>query len=177
MEELAYLQCGILLLDVGNAGDNGFQVIEAVTRAKPSCPIIAMTEAADTRVVVEALRRGAIDFITKPIGASALHEAVASAGAILEQRRQHFEQVESDRIALGRLTARERDVLCGMADGKISKKIAWDLSLSVRTVETYRSALIEKLGVETAGAAITVIVRYETALLAHGLHGSAARSG
>lgn len=175
IDELPHLECGIVLIDVQNAGSNGFDVIESVARTRLACPIIAMTEAADTRVAVEALKRGAIDFLCKPIGASELREAVASAGAILEQRRELFEQLESDRTALERLTAREREVLRAIAKGKTSKMIADEMGISVRTVEAYRAALIEKLAVPTAAAAIALAVRYETAVLAHGSRISVAR--
>ena len=175
IEELPHLGCGIVLIDVQNAGNDGFDVIETVARTRLACPVIAMTEAADTRVAVEALKRGAIDFLAKPIGASELHEAVAVARRILEQRRELSDRLEREGSALARLTAREREVLAGMAEGKTSKMIASEHALSARTVEAYRSGLIEKLGVPTAAAAIAVVVRHETALLTQGSRISAAQ--
>jgi FixJ family two-component response regulator len=175
IEELPHLECGIVVIDVQNAGNDGFDVIESVARTRLACPIIAMTVAADTRVAVEALKRGAIDFLAKPIGASELHEAVAAARRLLAQRRDLSERLDRDASALARLTAREREVLAAMAEGKTSKMIASEHGISVRTVEAYRSGLLDKLGVPTAAAAIAVMVRYETALLAHGSRISAAQ--
>ena len=167
VEELPHLQCGIVLIDVHNAGSNGFDVIAAVARTMLACPIIAMTEAADTQIAVESLKRGAVDFLVKPILPNELHEAVAIAERLMDQRRALFEQAERDREALERLSPRERQILNLLSQGKTSKSVAAQIGIGVRTVEAHRASLLGKLEVETAAGAIAIAVRYETALLSH----------
>lgn len=167
ISELPHLECGIVFIDVQNSGENGFDVIEAVARTKLACPIIGMTRAADATVAVAALKRGAVDFLVKPIALGPLHEAVASAERIMEQRRLIADQTERDREALDRLTQRERQVLSALAAGKTSKGIADEIGISARTVEGHRAALMDKLEAATTAEAIAISVRYDTALLAH----------
>jgi two-component system response regulator FixJ len=165
--ELPHLECGIVFIDVQNSGGNGFEVIEAVVQSSRTCVVIGMAHAADTIVAVAALKRGAVDFLVKPIALTALHEAVANAERIMEQRRHITEQTQRDGDALGRLTGRERQVLACLATGMTSKAIAEEIGISARTVEGHRAALMDKLDAETTAAAIATSVRYETVLLAN----------
>lgn len=165
ISELPYLECGIVFIDVQNAGGDGFEVIEAVARSKSAFSIIGMTEMADTTVAVGALKRGAVDFLAKPIALTALHEAVASAERIMGQRCVFAEQTQRDREVLDRLSPRERQVLAALAAGKSSKGIANEIGISLRTVETHRASMMDKLDVETAAAGVAIAVRYETVLL------------
>lgn len=167
IEELPHLPCGVVLLDIFNAGPNGFNVIEAVVRMSLACPVIATSEAADAQVAVAALKRGAVDFLEKPIAPDALAEALGAAEQIMAKRRLIFEQTEADRTALERLSEREREVLTAMAAGKTSKVVAQELGIGVRTVEAYRASLIAKLGVAAAAAAVAILVRYDTARHTH----------
>jgi len=162
-QELPHLPCGILLVDLFNAGDDVFGLIEEVARKTLACPIIAMTGAADAHIAVAALKRGAIDFLEKPVGGGALAEALALARDIMERRRAVFEQSERDGIALARLSDREREVLALLASGMTSREIASDLGLGVRTVEAYRGSLIAKVDAPNAGGAIATFVRFQTA--------------
>lgn len=175
LTELDHLDSGIILIDIESVGRNGFEVIECVARRKLSSPIIAMCSAGDSRLVVEAIRHGAVDFLMKPIIVAELHEAISAAFDLLEVRRGVFDQIEEDRESLARLTGREREVLDGVRLGKTSKEMARALGISSRTVESYRKSLLEKLGVETTAEAVAIAVRYATALVAHESRVAAAR--
>jgi FixJ family two-component response regulator len=165
--ELPHLGAGILLIDIQNAGCNGFEVIEAVARNSWSCPIIAMTEYADVHIAVATMRRGATDFLVKPIKDEELEAAITGTLGILKRRRLVLDQTEADRRQLALLTARERGVLEMMAEGLGSKQIADKLELAVRTVESHRAAITEKLDVLNSSAAVALFARYQASLQAY----------
>jgi len=127
IEELPHLPSGVVLIDIQNAGDSGFDVIEAVSRAKLACPIIGMTNIADVHIAVACIRRGAVDVLVKPIDPDMLTSAMAGARAILAERTVVFERAESDRRRLGRLTPRELSILEFVTDGLCNKAIAASL--------------------------------------------------
>jgi two-component system response regulator FixJ len=167
IEAMPRLPPGIVLIDIQNAGDNGFSVIEAIARSYLSCPIIGMTNAADVHIAVACIRRGAVDFLVKPIDPDELASAVAGAQTILEQRRLVFEQAEQDRHLLALLKPREQFVLERIAEGLHSKEIAQDLEIGVRTVEMYRTTIVEKLKVPNSTAAAALLARHKAVLQAH----------
>ena len=68
-------------------------------------------------------------------------------------------RLDDVRDRLGRLTNRERDVLIGLADGRANKLIAYDLDISVRTVEMHRAAMMERLGVRTFAEALRIAIQ------------------
>jgi two-component system response regulator FixJ len=107
--------------------------------------VIVITGHGDVALAVEAMKVGAADFLEKPFEEDMLLASVRSA---LRQRggdeKRNTERAEID----GRLAAlsnRERDVLSGLVAGKANKQIAYDLSISPRTVEIYRANLMNKM--------------------------------
>jgi len=162
LDELSHLPPGVVIIDVENAGMNGFDLIEAAVTARFECPVIAVLAEPDMNAAVLCLRRGAADVVVRSDSAEALREAVAKAESVLELRRPLSEQFDRDKAALDRLNARELEVLSAMAHGAASKSIAEQLRLSVRTVEAYRGLLLQKLGCGTAAGAIALSVRHDT---------------
>lgn len=167
LEEQADLPPGLIFMDVGNGDQNGFNVIEAVASAALASPIIAMTQFADVYIAVAAIRRGATDFLVKPILESELSSAVKGCLNILSERRSIAEHMQQDAALLSRLTLREVDVLRLVADGLGNKQIADRLEVSVRTVETHRATIAKKLNVANSVAAVALFARYEAAKSAH----------
>jgi FixJ family two-component response regulator len=136
---------GCLLLDVRLPGMNGLDLQERLARQEFALPAIVMTGHGDIQMAVRAMRAGAIDFIEKPFHDQALldrvHEAIG--------RSQQLQDVAGERAELKRryasLTDREKEVLARVVDGQPNKSIADELGLSVRTVESHRANLIEKM--------------------------------
>lgn len=176
LDELPHLEPGLTLIDVGNAGMGDFHLIEAVVRSRHIFPVIAVTAEPDVEGAIGCLKRGAIDVLSRPYDPAALQEAVTGAQRVLEARRSLFEQAERDDAALRRLSPRERKVLSAMALGMTNKAIAELLCISVRTVESYRITLIEKLDVRSAAGAIALAVRHETLLRVQPIYGVAANA-
>lgn len=147
---------GCILLDIRMPGMDGLGVQQALKEKGVMLPVIIMTGHGDVGLAVKAMKAGAIDFIEKPF------EKATLLGAI-EQGLNQLREAETERtlardaaVRLQRLTAREREVLGGLARGLPNKTIAYDLGISPRTVEIHRANLMTKLGVRSLSEALRV---------------------
>jgi RNA polymerase sigma factor (sigma-70 family) len=138
---------GCLVLDLRMAGMGGLALQAELARRATQLPIVIVTAHGDVAAARSALRAGAIDFIEKPIDNELL---LAAVGAALERDTRARDQAAvqagiAERLA--RLTGRERAVLDMVVDGRHNREIAAALDISPRTVEVYKSRLMEKLQV------------------------------
>lgn len=117
-------------------------------------PIIATSVAADARRVVEAVRRGALDYLTLPLDAARLRTALDTAVAEGQVRGSAQRQAVNARAKLATLTAREAEVLDLLVAGSSNKTIARELEISPRTVEIHRANMMSKLGAHHAADAV-----------------------
>ena len=151
------LRPGCLLLDVWMPGMTGLELQDWLKAIGFSMPIVVMTEQGDTQTAVKAMKAGAVDFIEKPFDdeslLATLDEAWAKAG---ELARSDKSAEALDRVSS--LTPREREVLDAMVEGRLNKTIAFDLGISVRTVEAHRARLFERLGVNGLAEAVQLAV-------------------
>ncbi len=143
---------GCLVLDVHMPGMSGLELQEHLTRRGVDLPIVFVSGRGDIPTAVSAIKGGAMDFIQKPFD---YREALAIVKAALERdargREQRARQAEfAERLAA--LTARERDVMRRVIEGKPNKLIAEDLSISVRTVEFHRANAMQKVGISSVAA-------------------------
>ncbi|MCC8393789.1 response regulator [Paraburkholderia sp. MMS20-SJTR3] len=137
---------GCLVLDVRMPEVSGFDVQEELNRRGATLPIIFVSGHGDIPMSVRALQHGAIDFVEKPYNSQQMLERIQRAMKLASQRHtKHMRQLEL-RERINSLTAREKEVLNGLIEGKASKVIAADLSISVKTVDVYRASIKEKLG-------------------------------
>jgi len=134
-----------LVLDVRMPGASGLEVQDALARLKISVPIVFLTGHGDIPMSVQAMRAGAVDFLTKPVKREALLAAVRKAlegqMATRADRAQHQEL----KARFESLTVREREVFDGVVAGKLNKQIAAQLNIAERTVKAHRSQLMEKM--------------------------------
>lgn len=144
-------QCSCcLLLDIRMPGMGGPALQAALAARGDRMPIIFITGHGDVPMAVEALKRGAFDFLEKPFEDRRLLARVAQA---LEQdaARRRLEAQDAERKArVGTLTAREREVLDRVLQGKPSRVIAGELQVSLKTVEFHRAHIFRRLGVHSA---------------------------
>jgi FixJ family two-component response regulator len=140
---------GCVVADLRMPGMDGIALQAEMALRGYRMPIILISAHGDVSSAVGALRAGAVDFLEKPFDdglfISRVIEALRRDAA---QRRQQAE-VASACALLGRLSAREREVAAQMIEGHANKIIADHLGISVRTVETHRAKLLEKLGIRT----------------------------
>lgn len=147
------LPLGCVLLDLHLPDLSGLQVQTRLNEAECGHPVVLLTGAGDVPDAVAAMRAGALDFIRKPYRAAELLEALERADAALELARERRRRAKR-LVALERLSLREREVLAALAHGGPSKTVAYDLGISVRTVEMHRANILKKLDVPNIGAAL-----------------------
>jgi FixJ family two-component response regulator len=144
-----------LVLDVRLPETSGFDVQAELNARGATLPVIFVSGHGDIPMSVRALQNGAIDFVEKPYNAQQMLERVQRAVKLAQQRHAAALRQHGLRRRLDALTARENEVLRGVIDGKSSKQIASDLSISVKTVDVHRASIKEKLG----AASIAALVR------------------
>jgi two-component system response regulator FixJ len=119
-------------------------------------PIIVMTGQGDIQTAVLAMKAGAFDFLEKPYQDDVLLAAIEA--ALAASPDDHIQQAMDSAQRIARLSPREREVLDGLVAGAPNKVIAFDLGLSVRTVEVHRARMMERLGTRQLAEAIRIAV-------------------
>jgi two-component system response regulator FixJ len=161
---------GCVLLDVNLPDMTGIELQKILRERGIDMPVVFLTGYGDVSSSSQAFRRGAVDFLEKPVDKDILLDRVMEAFAAY--RRQYGQR--QHRAALrelgARLTSREREVMRLVAKGHSSKQIAKDLSISHRTVEVYRSKVMEKMRAKTLADLIS-------AALLMGLDGAGDNAG
>lgn len=149
---------GCILLDVRLPTMSGLELQEKLLAQGNKLPLIFMTGYADVPMSVRAMKAGAFDFITKPFNNQLLVEQVQK--AIAASLSAKPTQTESPDFSS--LTARERDVLNHLADGKLNKEIAVLLNISISTVELHRARIMQKMHAKTLAELIKkyVLINY-----------------
>ncbi|MFA3763106.1 response regulator [Yersinia sp. 2544 StPb PI] len=154
LDTLAITQPSCVLLDIRMPGKSGMAVLEAIQCRDSTLPVIIMTGHGNIELCRRAFKGGALEFLTKPIDADVLIEAV---GMALEQHEQALavkKQQVSYQQLLSQLSPREREVAALIIQGETSKQIAHMLSLSPRTVEAHRANIFSKLEVNSLASLI-----------------------
>lgn len=145
LEKVDEIEPGCVLLDIHMPGRSGLEVQRELATSEAGLPVIIMTGQGDIGMAVRAMKAGAYDFIEKPFPNELLVDSVNGALAGLESSRGEQEKVRSAREKIGRLSPRELQVVQGLLAGLPNKLIAYELGLSVRTVEVYRASIMDKL--------------------------------
>ena len=150
------LSAGCALLDLRMPEIGGLEAQAQLFRIRPDLPVIMMTGQGDVQSAVRAMKGGAVDFVEKPYGDDALIATIESA----LRRDESRGKAESDAaVALIKtLSTRERQVLDALVTGQPNKTIAFDLGISVRTVEVHRARMMDRLGVRQFAEAVRLAV-------------------
>jgi two-component system response regulator FixJ len=151
------LSSGCILLDLQMPGMDGLELLARLGELGIELPVIVVTGHGDVPTAVRAMKAGAVDFIEKPIDEAQLFAAIDA--ALAEKKfavRDRAVAGATERMAL--LSPRERQVLEAIAFGRPSKLIAYDLGISVRTVEVHRAHMLDRLGVRNMAEAIRIAV-------------------
>jgi DNA-binding NarL/FixJ family response regulator len=159
LELASSLHPDVVVLDISMPGESGMRVAAELRRRVPETHVLILSMHDNTEYVLESLRAGAHGYLLKDTAATELRDAIRAV-----RRGESFfsppiaarlsavvrgDPAESSAGALGQLTARERQVLVGVAQGHTNREIATRLGISHRTVETHRESLMRKLGVRT----------------------------
>jgi two-component system response regulator FixJ len=149
---------GCLVLDLRLKEGSGLDLQDELRRRKIGLPIIVLTGHGDVPSSVRSLKAGAFDFLQKPTPPAVLLERVRAA---LECDRAEREQRSLRTAGLDRLaslTPREREVMTMLVAGATSKEVAYDLEISVRTVEGHRRRVLSKLQVTSAAQLVRAVM-------------------
>jgi FixJ family two-component response regulator len=138
-----------LVLDVAMPELNGLDLQERLTHGGILLPIVFLTGHGDIPMSVQAVKAGAVDFLTKPVNDADLLRAV---GAAL-QRAAEQRAVETEMAVLRQryasLTPREREVMAHVVAGQLNKQIAGDLGTGEQTIKVHRARVMEKMAVDS----------------------------
>lgn len=167
---------GCVILDVHLPGLDGPSVQRKLTEEGEALPIIFLTGAADVPLCAEAMRHGAVDFLTKPVDEVELVRAIEMAlehDRVRRLARSHRDMTEA---RLASLTPREREVLQHVMNGRLNKQIASDLGTAEKTVKVHRARAMEKMGVRSVAELVRMVERAhlqaaDAAAIGAGRHG------
>jgi len=140
---------GCAILDVLMPGLDGLRLQAALNDSGIERPVIFITGYGDIPMTVQAMKAGAVDFLTKPIDDDVLLAAIAVAAEREGKTQQKRIELGHTRANLARLTARETEVLGHVIAGRLNKQIAGDLGTVEKTIKVHRGRIMQKLGVRT----------------------------
>lgn len=148
------LTCGCVVADLRMPGLNGLELQSRLSQTRHPLPIVFLTGHADTVSTVRAMRGGAEDFLEKRASKEELLAAICRALERNERDRgDHLVQSQL-RARFDSLTAREREVLTHVVQGRLNKQIASDLGIHERTVKLHRKSMMTKLDVRSVAALV-----------------------
>ncbi|MGA3144492.1 MAG: response regulator [Verrucomicrobiota bacterium] len=150
---------GCLVLDLAMPGLNGLELQAALTVKGSAIPIIFLTGHGNIPASVQAMKRGALDFLTKPVNDDDLLKAVQV--AIEKDRIARIARAELEDIQarLDSLTPREREVLTHVVSGQLNKQTAADLGTVEKTIKVHRARVMEKMKVHSVAELVHLAER------------------
>lgn len=144
-----YNGAGCILLDVFLGGKTGLELQADIETKFESLPIIYISGHGDIPMSVEALKKGAINFLQKPIDEEKLFSAIDEAINKSNEIIQKYSQLEKFKSVVSSLSAREYEIFRYVITGMINKQIALELGIAEHTVKNHRLKITEKLGVKS----------------------------
>lgn len=159
---------GCLLLDLFMPNISGLDLLQIMHERGIDIPTIFVTGHGDVTTAVRAMKAGAFDYIEKPFGHQELLDRVNQAIAQDARQSSHIRLVRDWSYRLSTLSDRERQVLSMVVAGRMSKEIAIELGVSLKTIERHRSRIMEKVQVGSVAELVRVVMATdpETALAA-----------
>ncbi len=138
-------RAGCLVLDIRMPGLGGLELQDELISRENTLPVIFITGHGDVPMAVDAMQKGAVDFIQKPFRDQELLDRIREALTKDKQRRKQRKRHDVVESRLQKLTKREREVFDLVVTGKPNKVIAYELSVSQRTIEIHRARVMEKM--------------------------------
>ena len=135
---------GCLVLDIRMPGMSGLELQSQLLSSNRTIPIIFITGHGDIPMAVDAMRRGAIDFIRKPFRDQELLDRISEALRLDNQQRKENSSLADAKALADKLTPREQEVFERVCAGQANKVMAIELGISERTIEIHRSQVMQK---------------------------------
>lgn len=147
---------GCLVLDVRMPGSSGLDLQQQLYEQGKTKPIVFLTGYGDIPMSVQAMKAGAVDFLTKPVRDQTLLDAVVAGIKRDVDQRKLAENTHEHTSRFATLTPREKQILYEVALGRLNKQIAFDLGISEATVKLHRSNVMRKMQTISVGELIRV---------------------
>ena len=154
---------GCLVVDVRMPGLSGLELHERLVAMGIGLPTIVVTGHGDVPMAIEAFRKGAVDFVQKPLDDAYILARVDFCLARDRERRRRLRHDRDIVARLATLSAREREVMDLVVEGRLNKQIADILDISIKTVEVHRSRVMEKMRVTTVADLVRLRLELGTA--------------
>jgi FixJ family two-component response regulator len=148
---------GCLVLDLLMPEMTGLDLQQELARLGEHRPIVFLSGRGDVPSSVTAMKSGAVDFLTKPVDAKALLEAVRRATERDMRQRAHADRIHGLTARLATLTLREREVLDGVVSGLLNKQIAGRLGIVEKTVKVHRARAVAKMGARSTAELVRMV--------------------
>jgi FixJ family two-component response regulator len=148
-----------LVLDVRLPGLSGLDLQQQLSGGEDPIPIIFISGHGDIPMAVRAMKAGAFEFLPKPFRDEELLGAIRQALARDEAAKAQWSEISEMRSRHARLTARQRQILALIIEGKLNKQIAGELGLSENTVKVHRHRIMEKMGTSSVARLMHTIGR------------------
>ena len=166
LEQLRKGKWDVALLDITMPGKSGLELLKEFKAARPKLPVLILSAHAEDQFAIRVLKAGAGGYLTKESAPEELAKAIRKVLA----GGQYVSPALAEKLALRvrkdikltpheTLSDREYDVMSRIASGKTVTEIAGDLSLSPKTISTYRARVLEKLGVKNSAAIVQYAIR------------------
>ena len=156
LERTPYQGKGCIILDVNMPGLDGMALYEQLLAHGNNLPVIFLTGHGDIPMSVSAMKKGASDFLIKPVDETVLLATIAEAIAKYEGIYNQHLSDKTTQTRLASLTVREHEVLQHVIAGERNKDIAHKLAISEKTVKVHRARVMEKMGVNSAAELVRV---------------------
>lgn len=154
---------GCLVLDIRMPGMSGLDLQEHLQARGCAIPIVFITGHGDIPMAVEAMKRGALDFIRKPFRDQELLDRIQDALHVDNDNHSRSARIDAIRARVATLTPREDEVFRRVASGQANKVVAIELGISERTVEIHRSQVMQKTGARTLADLVRMKLTLEQA--------------
>lgn len=153
-------QPSCIVADIRMPVISGFELQQILKSRGVNIPIIFITGHGDISMAVHAMQEGALHFLTKPINNQVLLETIHRAIRLDTSRRAREGYAAQFHSKLKHLTSREYEVMCLMVTGKLTKTIAYQLNISISTVELYRAKVKKKMEVASLAELVNLSAQY-----------------
>jgi two-component system response regulator FixJ len=159
LEDVGPDAAGCIVADVRMPGTDGIALVRELAQRKIALPTILISGHADVPMAVAGIKAGAEDFIEKPIDDAKLVAAINRALARAVEQQHMQRSLEDVAVRFERLTPRQVEIFDLVVQGFTSHAIATQLDLSVRTVESYRAQIMEKMQAESVAVLVRQAIR------------------
>ena len=159
LQNLHHARVGCVIADLKMPEMTGIEMYDAMERAGSTLPVIFLTGHGAVPESVRAIKRGAVNFLTKPAAREDLLLAIDEAFTIQEAKQQENSENVEFRRRFGTLTAREEEVCLKVTQGLLNKQIAADLGTAEKTIKVHRARVMDKMQAGSVAQLVRMVDR------------------